>query len=167
MNIYIAAPYGEKKAARALREVLAADGFTILSSWLDASGPESLDEAVRLAALEKNIYDLRHCDGLVVLAHVGTPGETLAEAGRYLERRRINGLPVYAVWTHAVNGKGRRLSDSTPGVRRVTLSSVSCAADWTIVLAEASAMRDAWLSDIQKREAGMAVAYQTEDEDNA
>ena len=166
MNLYIAAPYAEQKSARALREVLAAVGFTIISSWLDASGPESTDEAVRLAALEKNVHDLRHCDGIIVLAHVGTPGETLAEAGRYLERRRINGLPVHAVWTHAVNGKGRRLSDSTPGVRRVTLSSVSCAADWTIVLAEASAMREAWLSENQRRAGGMAV-YDVEDEDNA
>ena len=165
MNLYIAAPYDEKKSARALREVLAADGFTILSSWLDSGVPESTDEAVRLAALEKNVYDLRRCDGLVVLAHVGTPGETLAEAGRYLERRRIHGLPVYAVWTHAVNGKGRRLSDSTPGVRRVTLSSVSCAADWTIVLAEARAMREEWLSENQRRADGMAV-YSVEDEDN-
>lgn len=166
MNLYIAAPYAEQKAARALREVLAAEGFTVLSSWLDSGVTESLDEAVRVAALEKNVYDLRRCDGLVVLAHVGTPGETLAEVGRYLERRRIHGLPVYAVWTHAVNGKGRRLSDSTPGVRRVTLSSVSCAADWTIVLAEASAMREAWLSDSQRRETGMAV-YDVADEDNA
>lgn len=166
MNLYIAAPYAEQKAARALREVLAAEGFTVLSSWLDSGVTESLDEAVRVAALEKNVYDLRRCDGLVVLAHVGTPGETLAEVGRYLERRRIHGLPVYAVWTHAVNGKGRRLSDSTPGVRRVTLSSVSCAADWTIVLAEASAMREAWLSDSQRRADGMAV-YDVADEDNA
>lgn len=166
MNIHIAAPYAEQKAARALREVLAADGFTIVSTWLDSGVPESTDEAVRLAGLEKNVYDLRHCDGIIVLAHVGTPGETFVEVGRYLERRRINGLPVYAVWTHAVNGKGRRLSDSTPGVRRVTLSSVSCAADWTIVLAEASAMREAWLSDSQRRSDGMAV-YDVEDEDNS
>ncbi len=89
----------------------------------------------------------------------------VAEAGRYLERRRIHGLPVYAVWTHAVNGKGRRLSDSTPGVRRVTLSSVSCAADWTIVLAEARAMRGERLSENQRRADGMAV-YDVEDEDN-
>lgn len=166
MNLYIAAPYAEQKAARALREALAADGFTVLSSWLDSGVPETLDEAVRLAGLEKNVYDLRHCDGIIVLAHVGTPGETFVEVGRYLERRRIHGLPVYAVWTHAVNGKGRRLSDSTPGVRRVTLSSVSCAADWTIVLAEASAMREAWLSDCQRRADGMAV-YDVVDEDNA
>lgn len=165
MNLYIAAPYAEQKAARALREVLVADGFTVQSTWLDSGGPESLDESVRLAALEKNVYDLRHCDGIIVLAHVGTPGETLAEAGRYLERRRIHGLPVYAIWTHAVNGKGRRLSDSAPGVRRVTLSSVSCAADWKIVLAEASAMREAWLSDNQRRADGMSV-YGVEDDDN-
>jgi len=165
MNIYIAAPYAEQKAARALREVLAADGFTALASWLDSGVPETLDEAVRLAGLTKNVHDLRRCDGIVVLAHVGTPGETFVEVGRYLERRRIHGLPVYAVWTHAVHGKGRRLSDSTPGVRRVTLSSVSCAADWTIVLAEARAMREEWLSENQRRADGMAV-YSVEDEDN-
>jgi hypothetical protein len=170
MNLYIACPYSHAALARQVAASLWAARFNVVSTWHNhAHGPESLDHEQRVWALGENLRELRAADGVVVLAHVGSPGETYAEIGRYLERRATQRLPAFVVWTHGPNGDGMRLSADDEGVERVLCNGAP--SDAFALDAACERMRGRWLAHVGSvatlvPAAEMAVAYQTEDEDN-
>lgn len=170
MNIYIACPYSHAHLARQVAASLWAARFHVVSTWHNhAEGPEALDHETREWALGENLRELRSADGLVVLAHVGSPGETYVEIGRYLERRTLQGLPAFVVWTHGRLLEGRRLSDVDEGVERVLCN--GALSDAFAIDAACERLRVKWLAHTEVVPTipcvGMAVEYQTEDEDNA
>lgn len=172
VNIYVACPYSHAHVAREVAASLRASRFNVVSTWHDhASGPETLDHEKRVWALGENLRELRSADGVVALAHVGTPGETYAEVGRYLERRTLQGLPALVVWTHGRLLEGRRLSDVDDGVDRLLCTGAENS-DGYVIDAACERLRARWLAHVGNvatlaPAAEMAVEYQTEDEDNA
>jgi hypothetical protein len=113
VHVYVAAPYLDARAVRALHAALRASGIQPTSHWAEAAeGPERLDAlpvADVRAIARKNDDDLLSAHALIALLREGAGAEMFAEVRLALD----NGIPV--VWV----GARRPLSAYREGVLRV------------------------------------------------
>ena len=127
VHVYVAAPYADAPAVRALHEKLRSAGLQPVSRWaVGADGPEALEElpvsSVRAIA-GQNDRDLLSAHFMIALARDGAGGEMFAEARLAID----TGIPI--VWV----GKRRPLTAYREGVARLRTT------DEAIVLAESFA----------------------------
>ena len=116
IRIYVAASIKAASVAREAAAVLTQHGHHVVSTWQDrilADGPsDPTAPKHRSAIYELNKIELRECDVVVALTHVGAPSAT------YFELGFAAALGKRIIWVHD-GDKGRNLGDADALVVRV------------------------------------------------